>query len=78
MVRRFVAPYPTSNSLIPAQMFLGNEEVVYILDKTDGNAAQIDGHRAWGSLWLRSVSPPCLLRAEMKMKSHQEHQHPPP
>ncbi|KAG9311209.1 glyoxal oxidase [Chiua virens] len=32
-------------------MFLGNEEMVYILDKTEGNAAQIDGHPAWGSVW---------------------------
>ncbi|KAG6371701.1 hypothetical protein JVT61DRAFT_9043 [Boletus reticuloceps] len=28
-------------------MFLGNDELVYILDKTEGNAAQIDGHPAW-------------------------------
>ena len=32
-------------------MFLGDEEMVYILDKTEGNAAQIDGHPAWGSVW---------------------------
>jgi FlaG/FlaF family flagellin (archaellin) len=32
-------------------MFLGNEEKVYILDKTEGNAAQIDGHPAWGAAW---------------------------
>ncbi|KAF9235968.1 glyoxal oxidase N-terminus-domain-containing protein [Melanogaster broomeanus] len=32
-------------------MFLGNEEKVYILDKTEGNAAQIDGHPAWGAVW---------------------------
>ena len=33
-------------------MFLGNEEMVYILDKAEGNAAQIGGHPAWGSVWL--------------------------
>jgi hypothetical protein len=33
------------------QMFLGNEQKVYILDKTEGNAAQINGHSAWGSVW---------------------------
>ncbi|KAF9218468.1 DUF1929-domain-containing protein, partial [Gyrodon lividus] len=32
-------------------MFLGNEEKVYILDKTEGNAAQINGHPAWGAVW---------------------------
>ncbi|EGN94265.1 hypothetical protein SERLA73DRAFT_62449 [Serpula lacrymans var. lacrymans S7.3] len=32
-------------------MFLGNEEKVYILDKTEGNAAQINGHPAWGAAW---------------------------
>ncbi|KAG0696896.1 putative copper radical oxidase [Suillus ampliporus] len=32
-------------------MFLGNEEKVYILDKTENNAAQINGHPAWGSVW---------------------------
>ncbi|KAG2123080.1 copper radical oxidase [Suillus clintonianus] len=32
-------------------MFLGNEEKVYILDKTEGNAASIDGHPAWGAVW---------------------------
>ena len=38
-------------------MFLGNEEMVYILDKTEGNAVQIDGHPAWGSVWC--VISPC-------------------
>ncbi|KIY50225.1 DUF1929-domain-containing protein [Fistulina hepatica ATCC 64428] len=32
-------------------MFVGNEEKVYILDKAEGNAEQIDGHPAWGSVW---------------------------
>jgi hypothetical protein len=33
-------------------MFLGNEEKVYILDKSEGNAATINGHPAWGAVWL--------------------------
>ncbi|KZT64150.1 copper radical oxidase [Daedalea quercina L-15889] len=32
-------------------MFLGNDEVVYVLDKAEGNAAQINGHPAWGSAY---------------------------
>ncbi|KAG9311188.1 putative copper radical oxidase [Chiua virens] len=32
-------------------MFLGNTEKVYILDKAEGNAAQINGHSAWGAVW---------------------------
>jgi hypothetical protein len=32
-------------------MFLGNTQKVYILDKTEGNAASIAGHPAWGSVW---------------------------
>jgi hypothetical protein len=32
-------------------MFVGNTEKVYILDKVEGNAAQINGHPAWGSVW---------------------------
>ncbi|KAG6333443.1 hypothetical protein ID866_5645 [Astraeus odoratus] len=40
------------DSLVSAMMmFLGNEEKVYILDKAEGNAAQINGHPAWGSVW---------------------------
>ncbi|KAH7907167.1 putative copper radical oxidase [Hygrophoropsis aurantiaca] len=40
------------STLVSAMMmFLGNEEKVYILDKTEGNAAQVDGHPAWGSVW---------------------------
>lgn len=40
------------NTLVSAMMmFLGNEEKVYILDKAEGNAAQINGHPAWGSAW---------------------------
>ncbi|KAL4063440.1 glyoxal oxidase [Scleroderma citrinum] len=40
------------STLVSAMMmFLGNGEKVYILDKTEGNAAQINGHPAWGSVW---------------------------
>ncbi|KIK26234.1 glyoxal oxidase [Pisolithus microcarpus 441] len=40
------------STLVSAMMmFLGNEEKVYILDKSEGNAAQINGHPAWGSVW---------------------------
>ena len=42
-------------------MFLGNTEKVYILDKAEGNAAQINGHSAWGAVWsaVRLDSAPC-------------------
>lgn len=33
------------------QMFLGNDQMVYIMDKAEGNAAQINGHPAWGAVW---------------------------
>lgn len=32
-------------------MFVGNDEKVYIIDKAEGNAAQINGHPAWGAVW---------------------------
>ncbi|PPQ82148.1 hypothetical protein CVT24_012476 [Panaeolus cyanescens] len=32
-------------------MFLGNENSVYILDKAEANAAQVNGHPAWGAVW---------------------------
>ncbi|KAJ7449956.1 DUF1929-domain-containing protein [Mycena latifolia] len=32
-------------------MFVGNSQKVYILDKAEGNAAQIKGHPAWGAVW---------------------------
>lgn len=32
-------------------MFLGNDEKVYIMDKAEGNAAQVAGHPAWASVW---------------------------
>ncbi|KAK2467917.1 hypothetical protein APHAL10511_000212 [Amanita phalloides] len=40
------------NTLVSAMMmFLGNEEKLYILDKAEGNAAQIASHSAWASVW---------------------------
>ncbi|KAF5381705.1 hypothetical protein D9615_005602 [Tricholomella constricta] len=42
----------SGDTLVSAMMmFLGNEEKVYILDKAEGNAAQVKGHPAWGSVW---------------------------
>ncbi|KAJ7069891.1 glyoxal oxidase [Mycena amicta] len=32
-------------------MFVGNSQKVYILDKAEGNAEQINGHPAWASVW---------------------------
>ncbi|KAJ7139027.1 glyoxal oxidase N-terminus-domain-containing protein [Mycena epipterygia] len=32
-------------------MFVGNSQKVYILDKAEGNAATVNGHPAWGSVW---------------------------
>ncbi|KAF7984140.1 hypothetical protein HWV62_16786 [Athelia sp. TMB] len=40
------------DTLISAMMmFLGNEEKMYLLDKAEGNAVQINGHPAWGAVW---------------------------
>ncbi|KAJ7271932.1 glyoxal oxidase N-terminus-domain-containing protein [Mycena haematopus] len=40
------------NTQISAMMmFVGNDQKVYMLDKAEGNAAQINGHPAWGSVW---------------------------
>ncbi|KAF4610267.1 hypothetical protein D9613_010531 [Agrocybe pediades] len=40
------------NTLISAMMmFVGNDEKVYMLDKAEGNAATVNGHPAWGSVW---------------------------
>ncbi|KAF7314387.1 putative copper radical oxidase variant A [Mycena kentingensis (nom. inval.)] len=40
------------NSKVSAMMmFVGNEQKVYILDKAEGNEAQVAGHAAWGSVW---------------------------
>ncbi|EJD42323.1 DUF1929-domain-containing protein [Auricularia subglabra TFB-10046 SS5] len=32
-------------------MFLGNDDKVYILDKSENNPASINGHPAWGVVW---------------------------
>ncbi|KAJ8514511.1 hypothetical protein ONZ45_g7965 [Pleurotus djamor] len=32
-------------------LFIGNEENVYILDKAEGNDAQVNNHPAWGAVW---------------------------
>ena len=34
-----------------AQMFLGNTQKVYVLDKVENNTARIGNHPAWGSVW---------------------------
>ena len=47
--------HASRNTALP-QMLLGNEKMVYIPDKTDGNAAQMNGHPAWDSVWR---DPPC-------------------
>ncbi|KAJ6497006.1 DUF1929-domain-containing protein [Mycena vitilis] len=40
------------NTQISAMMmFVGNDQKVYMLDKAEGNEAQINGHPAWGSVW---------------------------
>ncbi len=40
------------------QLFLGNEEKVYIMDKAEMNAAQINGHPAWGAVWYAVLTSP--------------------
>ncbi|KAG2012259.1 hypothetical protein CC2G_012291 [Coprinopsis cinerea AmutBmut pab1-1] len=40
------------NSLVSGQqLFLGNPDAVYIIDKVENNPAQINGHPAWASEW---------------------------
>ncbi|KAA1477811.1 DUF1929-domain-containing protein [Dentipellis sp. KUC8613] len=40
------------DTLVSAMMmFLGNDQKVYILDKTEGNAQQINNHPAWAAIW---------------------------
>ena len=34
------------------QMFVGSADKVYILDKVEGNAQQINGHSLYASVWL--------------------------
>ncbi|KAF8811147.1 copper radical oxidase variant A [Phlegmacium glaucopus] len=44
------------NTLISVMMmFVGNEQKVYFLDKAEGNAAQVNGHPAWGGVWEMST-----------------------
>lgn len=45
--------FPPTPSLNPpsSQMFVGNSEKVYIIDKVEGNAAQIGGHSAYAATW---------------------------
>ncbi|OCH89158.1 DUF1929-domain-containing protein [Obba rivulosa] len=41
-------------------LFLGNEKKVYIMDKTEGNAATVNGHPAWASVYdidTRTATP---------------------
>lgn len=42
-----------ATSLIPppSQMFVGSPDKVYIIDKVEGNAEQINGHSAYASVW---------------------------
>ena len=45
-------------------MLVGSAQSVYMIDKAEGNAAQIDGHPAWGSLWdldSRTAVPMAIL-----------------
>lgn len=44
--------------MLYSQMFVGNEEKVYILDKAEGNKAQINGHPAWGAVWCVPILNP--------------------
>ncbi len=34
-----------------SQMFVGSSDKVYIIDKVEGNAHQINGHSAYASVW---------------------------
>ncbi|KAJ3999084.1 glyoxal oxidase [Lentinula boryana] len=40
-----------NTSVSAMMMFVGNKDKVYIIDKAEGNAAQINGHPAWGAVW---------------------------
>ncbi|KZT34045.1 DUF1929-domain-containing protein [Sistotremastrum suecicum HHB10207 ss-3] len=42
-------------------MLLGNDEKVYILDKVEGNAAQINGHSAYAAEWDIASSQATLM-----------------
>ena len=43
-------------------MFVGNEQKVYFLDKAEGNAAQINGHPAWGAVWFVAIHSSLVKR----------------
>src|ERR1700722_13955972 len=51
-------------------MFLGNDQKVYILDKVEGNAAQINGHPAWGAVWFVFVFYFLLLSLSLSLSQH--------
>ena len=61
-----------SGSQLWVKMFLGNEEKVYILDKSEGNAATINGHPAWGAVWLVPFVPtPLCISLKGQFQGHQ-------
>ncbi|ESK91598.1 glyoxal oxidase [Moniliophthora roreri MCA 2997] len=43
--------FRTSPSLTSLELVVGNDGKVYILDKAESKAAQINGHPAWGAVW---------------------------
>ncbi|QRV89993.1 glyoxal oxidase [Ceratobasidium sp. AG-Ba] len=50
------------DTLVSAMMMLlGNEEKVYILDKVEGNKAQINGHPAWAVEWDIATSTATIM-----------------
>jgi hypothetical protein len=51
-------------------MFVGNEEVVYLLDKAEGNAAQINGHSAWGAFWFVAMLVFPLINSNKFIKGY--------
>ncbi|KAJ7072054.1 glyoxal oxidase [Mycena amicta] len=52
------------NSLVSAQqMFLGTTDKVFMLDKVENNAAQIDGHPAWASQWALGANTQRAMNA---------------
>jgi hypothetical protein len=54
-----ISPAHSSHCKGLMQMFVGNEQKVYILDKAEGNAAQINGHPAWGAVWYAPLLSEC-------------------
>lgn len=51
MMVRFRTASRITLSHILLQMFLGSADKVYILDKVEGNAQQINGHSLYASVW---------------------------